>query len=76
MRNPTLQNLSGSGVNMKITLWSDSTREVSRNVDEHSIEQTPVVVVVTGVPSKNIKGSYLSHQRIPPKSTSTWTFLI
>ncbi|KAI3985748.1 hypothetical protein MKX01_030662, partial [Papaver californicum] len=41
----TLQNLSG--VNVKITLWGDSTRELSRNFDQHGIEHTPVVIVVT-----------------------------
>ncbi|KAI3988449.1 hypothetical protein MKX01_026263 [Papaver californicum] len=42
----TLQNLSG--INVKITLWGDSTRELNRKFEQHDIEHTPVVVVVTG----------------------------
>ncbi|KAI3986631.1 hypothetical protein MKX01_014169 [Papaver californicum] len=44
MRDFTLQNLSG--INVKITLWGESTTELSRNLDTHRIKETPVVVVV------------------------------
>ncbi|RZC43786.1 hypothetical protein C5167_036737 [Papaver somniferum] len=42
MRDLTLKNLSG--VNVKITMWGDSTRELSWNLDQHGVEYAPIVV--------------------------------
>ncbi|KAI3877897.1 hypothetical protein MKW98_027080 [Papaver atlanticum] len=68
MRDLTLKNLSG--VNVKITLWGNSTSELSRNLDQHGVEYAPIVVVVTPY-IKKIKEIYLCHQLIPPRSTLT-----
>ncbi|KAI3872912.1 hypothetical protein MKX03_029954 [Papaver bracteatum] len=55
MREITLENLSG--VKIKVTLWGDSTYEITRNLAVHELNPRPVVVVVAGVYVKQYLGN-------------------
>ncbi|KAI3877603.1 hypothetical protein MKX03_037736, partial [Papaver bracteatum] len=54
MRELTLENLSGTKI--KVTLWGDSTSELTRNLAAHELNPCPVVAVVTGVYVKQYLG--------------------
>ncbi|RZC63126.1 hypothetical protein C5167_024892 [Papaver somniferum] len=54
MRELTLENLSG--MKLKVTLWGDSTSELTRNLEAHEINPQPVVAVVDGVYVKQYLG--------------------
>ncbi|RZC60487.1 hypothetical protein C5167_022235 [Papaver somniferum] len=70
MRDLTLKNLSG--VNVKITLWGDSTSELSWNLDQHGVEYAPIVVVVTGAAKKH----HPSDNYLPKDGFATAAFLL
>ncbi|KAI3831055.1 hypothetical protein MKX03_007887, partial [Papaver bracteatum] len=54
MRELTLENLSG--MKIKVTLWGDSTSELTRNLATHELNPRPVVAVVAGVYVKQYLG--------------------
>ncbi|KAI3856657.1 hypothetical protein MKW92_007078 [Papaver armeniacum] len=54
MRELTLENLSG--MKLKVTLWGDSTSELTRNLEVHELNPQPVVAVVAGVYVKQYLG--------------------
>ncbi|KAI3923533.1 hypothetical protein MKW92_010837, partial [Papaver armeniacum] len=54
MRELTLENLSG--MKLKVTLWGDSTSELTRNLEAHELNPQPVVAVVAGVYVKQYLG--------------------
>ncbi|XP_026419377.1 replication protein A 70 kDa DNA-binding subunit B-like [Papaver somniferum] len=62
MRELTLENLSG--MKLKVTLWGDSTSELTRNLEAHELNPQPVVAVVTGVYVKQYPG------KVSPSSTN------
>ncbi|RZC91078.1 hypothetical protein C5167_028919 [Papaver somniferum] len=50
----TLENLSG--MKIKVSLWGDSTSELTRNLELHELIPQPVVAVVAGVYVKQYLG--------------------
>ncbi|KAI3912099.1 hypothetical protein MKW92_005390 [Papaver armeniacum] len=54
MRELTLEDLSG--MRIKVTLWGDSTSELTRNLEANELNPRPVVAVVAGVYVKQYLG--------------------
>ncbi|KAI3880164.1 hypothetical protein MKW92_016547, partial [Papaver armeniacum] len=44
------------GMRIKVTLWGDSTSELTRNLEAHKVNPQPVVAVVAGVYVKEYLG--------------------
>ncbi|KAI3855292.1 hypothetical protein MKW92_052720 [Papaver armeniacum] len=55
MRELTLESISG--MKLKVTLWGDSTSELTRNLETHEMNSKPIVAVVAGAYVKQ----YLGH---------------
>ncbi|XP_026451455.1 replication protein A 70 kDa DNA-binding subunit D-like [Papaver somniferum] len=52
MRELPLENLSG--MRIKVTLWGDSTSELTRNLEAHELNPRPIVAVVAGKASLSL----------------------
>ncbi|KAI3868557.1 hypothetical protein MKX03_035730 [Papaver bracteatum] len=55
MRELTLESISG--MKLKVTLWGDSTSELTRNLETHEMNSKPIVVVVAGAYVKQYLGT-------------------
>lgn len=54
MRELTLENISG--MKLKVTLWGDSTSELTRNLEANGVNPQPIVAVVAGAYVKQYLG--------------------
>ncbi|KAI3871121.1 hypothetical protein MKW98_015021 [Papaver atlanticum] len=65
----TLKNISG--MKLKVTLWGDSTSELTRNLEAHELNPKPIVAVVAGSYAKKyLANDFIFEQvshRTPPR---------
>ncbi|KAI3878738.1 hypothetical protein MKX03_005714 [Papaver bracteatum] len=54
MRELTLKSISG--MKLKVTLWGDSTSELTRNLETHEMNSKPIVAVIAGAYVKQYLG--------------------